>query len=199
MKKFLIIFLFPALYFSQFSAGRYMIKQAVTNFSIKAVDYPAQHTKLDQTCADYKVNCGNQIFDITEVKGFYTINVADQNLFLTFESKSDNSMRFYPKKPVKMMGKQLFSIVDSGNGTFYIKPKLNNNANYYIGTRMDLYPEYGSELQFLVKEIGYMPREYSDLKNVSWTFFAIPQSGVLYQPSLPIKKILPAKLITPQK
>ncbi len=191
MKKFLIILLFPALYFSQFQAGRYMIKQAITNFSIKSLDYPAGSTTIAPTCEDYKVNCGNQIFDIKNIKESYTINVAGKNLYLTFEGTSVNFMKFKAKQATK----QLFNIVANENGSFYIKPKLENNANYFVGTEMNLYPEFGSELQFLIKEKGHLPREYNDFKNVSWTFFSIPTAGNMVLPNQDLKMIMPRKTI----
>lgn len=197
MKKLFLLLLLPAFFYAQFPAGRYIIKQAVTNYSIKALDYPASYTQIVPACEDYKVNCGDQIFDITYKGGFYFIKNVSKNLYLSLDGPNiDNyNLRFTPKKSTPQEFMQLFAIVENGNGSFYIKPKLENNANYYVGSRMDLYPEYGSELQFYIKQQDHLPREYNDFRNVSWTFFSVPTPGVLYKPNLPIKKTLPRKLI----
>ena len=92
---------------------------------------------------------------------------------------------------------QLFSIIQNANGSYYIKPKLENNANYYVGTRMDLYPEYGSELQFYVKQQDHLPREYNDFRNVSWTFFTISQAAIPKIPTNVFRNTIPKKLVKP--
>jgi hypothetical protein len=153
MKKLFLLLLFPILFYSQFQAGRYIIKQAVTNFSLKSVEFRPEYTQIGPTCEDYKINCNDQIFDIISKGEFYFIKLASKNLYLSLDGTAiyNYSIRFTQKKPISQEFQQLFSIVSNGNGGFFIKPKLENNANYFVGTRMDLYPEYGSELQILYK------------------------------------------------
>ncbi len=197
MKKLTLLLLFPMFCFSQFQEGRYIIKQAVTNFSIKSLEYPAQYTRIEPACEDYKVNCDNQIFDIINQGGFYFIKLASKNLYLSLDGSADYNytIRFKPKAPRALEYKQLFSIADNGNGGFYLKPKLENNANYFVGTRMDLYPNYGSELQFLIKNQNFLPREYNDFRNVSWTFFSVPKTVNLVVPTKPINTIATGNVI----
>ena len=199
MKKILIFLLLPILSFSQFRAGRYIIKQAVTNFSIRSQEFRPEYGRIEPTCEDYKVNCGDQIFDIIPKGEFYFIKLVCKNLYLSLDGPniSNYNIRFTPKKPTPEEFMQLFSIIQNANGSYYIKPKLENNANYYVGTRMDLYPEYGSELQFYVKQQDHLPREYNDFRNVSWTFFTISIAAIPKIPTTVFKNPIPRKLVKP--
>lgn len=176
MKKIFLFILLPIFCFPQFKAGRYIIKQAISNYSVQQDPTYPQVVLIESACADYKVNCNRQIFDFIDRGGFFFIKLANQNLFLTLMGNGDYdyTVNLKPRNPRALENKQLFHIIDNGNGSFYIQPKLENNANYYIGTRMDLYPNNGSELKFLVKDETHLPREFNDFRNASWTFFPIP-------------------------
>jgi hypothetical protein len=215
MKKHLTLLtlvLFTNQLFAQFTPGRYIIKLVHNQNAVEVS--AAGFTQINTTCADYNINCDNQIFDIKPMRtkpGFYYIqNVKTRKCFTYLKPTSQIGVEFVqlkPQLPITNMRPQLFTITAQPNGSFVIQPDVlepgdASNA-YYLITNDYNYTNSGVVLKYNNAQSAAETAEFQ--KKAQWSFFPVPlrqtvrvipqpQSGTVQAPTVIVAPPSPNKI-----
>ena len=187
MKK-IILILFLTIcttLFSQVKPGRYLIKLSANG---KALFHNGNSVTIQEPCADYKVNCNNQIWDIKIAQGradMYLIQMAYNKKCVTFR-EIPNRNKIYPdlfmeaQKPLASIRNQCFFIKATANGQFTIQPVLqgqedikDSTDDLFLAAKSSNMNSNMGDVMFDYKNQVDNPMGYNDTSNVYFNFFPV--------------------------